>query len=398
MSVFLIILGTLLALDVAWGFLSRRWLRRSVFWRTVVSAFLLLQFASFSYIIAGRLVGARWNLPTSVMTSLYLWHLLVLPAAFAGALAILIFLIVRWPFVRKNPLPSAEIESTRQTRRQFLITAATVTPPLVNLALTGFSQKQIEQFRVREMTLAIPGLPRDLHGVTLCHVTDLHVGPFTSEQVIKRVAETINSLRADLVLFTGDLINSKLSELPQGVDFIRSIEARHGVAVVEGNHDLFEGRAAFESAFRAAGLRLLVNETESLIVRGQPVELLGLRWGGHGEKTRASSDAIIGQSLADLLAQRVGGDHFPILLAHHPHAFDPAAASGIPLTLAGHTHGGQLMLNPEVGAGPLMFRYWSGRYQRGQSQLVVGNGVGNWFPLRTAAPAEVIRLTLTRAG
>ena len=99
---------------------------------------------------------------------------------------------------------------------------------------------------------------------------------------------------------------------------------------------------------------------------------------------------------AALLRQRQA-DAFPILLEHHPHAFDAAAESGIPLTLYGHTHGGQLMLNEQLGFGPAMFRYWSGFYRRGTSQLIVSNGVGNWFPVRMNAPAEIVHLTLKRS-
>jgi predicted MPP superfamily phosphohydrolase len=84
------------------------------------------------------------------------------------------------------------------------------------------------------------------------------------------------------------------------------------------------------------------------------------------------------------------------LLAHHPHAFERAAELGIPLTFAGHTHGGQLMVTQGLGAGPAMFRYWSGMYQKLGRVLVVGNGTGNWFPLRVNAPAEIIHLTLRR--
>jgi predicted MPP superfamily phosphohydrolase len=88
---------------------------------------------------------------------------------------------------------------------------------------------------------------------------------------------------------------------------------------------------------------------------------------------------------------------FPILLAHHPHAFDAAAVAGIPLTVSGHTHGGQLMLSESVGFGPLMYRYWSGLYRKpahNGASLVVSNGVGNWFPVRLRAPAEIIHLTM----
>jgi predicted MPP superfamily phosphohydrolase len=89
--------------------------------------------------------------------------------------------------------------------------------------------------------------------------------------------------------------------------------------------------------------------------------------------------------------QKVDPDAFSILLTHHPHCWDESI---VPLTLSGHTHGGQLMLNERIGAGPILFRYWSGLYQRGDQKLVVCNGVGNWFPLRTHAPAEIIHLTL----
>ncbi|HEY2107112.1 MAG TPA: hypothetical protein VGH29_15040, partial [Candidatus Binataceae bacterium] len=74
-----------------------------------------------------------------------------------------------------------------------------------------------------------------------------------------------------------------------------------------------------------------------------------------------------------------------------------AAAASLPLTLSGHTHGGQLMWNERAGFGPALFRYWSGLYTRGASKLIVSNGVGNWFPLRTNAPAEIVHLTLLRA-
>jgi predicted MPP superfamily phosphohydrolase len=107
-------------------------------------------------------------------------------------------------------------------------------------------------------------------------------------------------------------------------------------------------------------------------------------------------DEAIRTAMDNLLQQR-RPDAFPILLAHHPHAFDRAAEAGIPVTLAGHTHGGQLMLSDNLGFGPLMFRYWSGEYGRGTSKLFVSNGVGNWFPLRTHAPAEIVHLTLRRA-
>src|SRR5205823_11966946 len=124
---------------------------------------------------------------------------------------------------------------------------------------------------------------------------------------------------------------------------------------------------------------------------GRSVQLLGVAW----DRADENRDQLIAASVQRLLDQQQP-DAFPILLAHHPHAFDAAATASMPLTLSGHTHGGQLMFNDHFGFGPALFRYWSGLYTRGASNLVVSNGVGNWFPLRLNAPAEIIHLTLVR--
>jgi predicted MPP superfamily phosphohydrolase len=128
-----------------------------------------------------------------------------------------------------------------------------------------------------------------------------------------------------------------------------------------------------------------------LEVRGAPLQLLGLSW----TRARENRDTAIASSVRRLLARRQP-EAFSILLAHHPHAFDAAAAESVPLVLSGHTHGGQLMLNKQFGFGPALFRYWSGLYRKGASQLIVSNGVGNWFPLRVRAPAEIVHITLSR--
>ena len=155
-------------------------------------------------------------------------------------------------------------------------------------------------------------------------------------------------------------------------------------------HDLIENGAEFRRIIRTSGIPFLVDESTTLTIRGCPVQLLGLRW----EQSRVGKrDELITQSVHDLLTQRQP-DAFQILMAHHPHAFDAAANAGIPLVLAGHTHGGQLMLNDHIGFGPEMFRYWSGLYVRDRSQMIVSNGIGNWFPLRVNAPAEIVHITL----
>src|SRR2546427_553808 len=208
----------------------------------------------------------------------------------------------------------------------------------------------------------------------------------------KKMVRMVNEMRADLVLLTGDLINDALADLDTGLELARAMEARFGLAIIEGNHDLIENPTEFEARVKASRIPFLLDESTVVTVRGVPVQLLGLSWTRIYGKGR---DAAIATSVQRLLEQRVA-DAFPILMAHHPHAFDAAASAGLPLTLSGHTHGGQLMLNEQLGFGPALFRYWSGLYERDQSKLIVSNGVGNWFPLRVNAPAEIVHLTLRR--
>jgi predicted MPP superfamily phosphohydrolase len=402
MSIITAIIPALIVLDLLWWFSANR-LLRTTGWRgrtrILHSLFFGFQLTALVAVIASRQSELWDHLPRFVTTAVYLWHLLILPLLFPllvlGALAA----FLRWALrkIRARETPDTRTKHAGMSRRAFLAATAVFTPQLFTVGLTAIALRQLEQFRVRRMTIAIRGLPTALDGLTIAHVSDMHAGRFTRSAVLREMTAAVNDLRSDLVLVTGDLINGALHEIPEGIDAVRRLDARSGVYMIEGNHDLFQGREAFESRVKASGVPLLINETAQLTVRGHPMQLLGLRWGGPTFRRRSGyDDATIAASLAELLPLR-DPEAFPILLAHHPHAFDPAAAAQLPLTLSGHTHGGQLMLNAEMGFGPMMFRYWSGHYRRGDSHLIVSNGVGNWFPLRTRAPAEIIHLTLRRA-
>jgi predicted MPP superfamily phosphohydrolase len=406
MSMFsMIILGMLLG-DAAWWIWAHRMIRnRRV--RLVIDLFMGIQLACLVLVIIGRVFGERSDevLPRFVMAAIFVWHFILLPAAVLVMLLHLLGTVSRafWWRRHTTPAPSAGLSLSKAgagsnahatvapTRRDFLRTVTIATPPFATALVTGFSLNQLERFRIRSFDINLPQLPQALDGLTIAHVTDIHVGRFTSTAVLRKLAEQTNNLRADLVLLTGDLINHAIADLPAALDAVKRMDARHGVFMCEGNHDLMESRDLFEQGVKRSGVPLLVNESTLLKINGHDVQLLGLRWGP------GRSDAIIKQSTQQLLTHRVA-DAFPILLAHHPHAFDVAADAQIPMTLAGHTHGGQLMLAENIGFGPMMFRYWSGLYEKGNNKLVVSNGVGNWFPLRINAPAEIVHITLHRSG
>jgi predicted MPP superfamily phosphohydrolase len=399
-----IILLALFSADVLWWWRAdrrARRLRHAIGCRLLIGLFMGGQIALLLWVLGGRFpaVSSLGRPPQILSAAAYLWHLLLLPAAWT-LVAVTGFLSRVWHLGqalvgRTAPLPPAtspqgEATTGPANRREFLGMLTASAPALLTGAGVAYSGRQLCEFRIRPLGVSLPDLPPELDGLTIALVSDLHVGTFTSGETVKRVVEETSRLEADLVLLPGDLINNALADLSDALDAVCNMQSRYGAYLCVGNHDLIEDGREFIRRAKARA-PLLVGESRVVPIRGQLVQLLGLPW-NRGE-------ALIEDSVREL-AREITPGAFPILLAHHPHAFDAAAAHGIPLTLSGHTHGGQLMLSDSVGFGPLLFRYWSGLYRSpgpNGASLVVSNGVGNWFPLRVGAPAEVIHLTL-RSG
>jgi uncharacterized protein len=391
------IIGLMISLDVIWWIVFAR-LTNHATGRVVVSIFMVAMIAGLIAVIAARLSRADWDrvIPKFAVSAVFIWHFIGLGLLSLIGLA-LIPILLGQKIVRLTRAAPIKVERSVQapawSRREFLRFAGAMLPPVFTLSLTGIAMAQLNNVRVRRFVLPIATLPKELDGITIAQVSDMHVGRFTNGEVLQKMVRMVNEMRADLVLLTGDLINDALADLDTGLELARALEARFGLAIIEGNHDLIENPAEFERRVRASGIPFLLDESTVIDVHGFPVQLLGLSWTRiHGQ----GRDAAIAAAVKNLLEQREAGA-FPILMAHHPHAFDAAADAGLPLTLSGHTHGGQLMLNEQLGFGPALFRYWSGRYTRGRSKLIVSNGVGNWFPLRVNAPAEIVHITLRQA-
>ncbi|HKQ39316.1 MAG TPA: metallophosphoesterase [Verrucomicrobiae bacterium] len=382
---------TMLVLDGLWWLLVMRWTKRTL-WRVLISVFISAQMAVLLSLISELLDSHVY--PKAILVAVVLWHRIVLPLAL-GVLAVVA--IVRFRARRKN-LRADPAEVNSQTRREFIGACAAVVPSLFTIGVTGATLAQLRQVRVRRFILSMPTLPRALDGTTIAHVSDMHVGRWTCGPILREMINKTNALRPDLVLFTGDLIDYELADLGEAIATIKAMQGRYGQWMIEGNHDLLQDGAEFGRRVKAAGVPLLLDDSTVADVRGHPIQFFGLRWMGFGRGAEDDRhrDRLTAMQMRLMLKQRQP-DAFPILLAHHPHALDVAAKADLPLILAGHTHGGQWMLNPRLGVGPLWFRYWSGLYSRGRSQMIVSNGVGNVFPLRVNAPAEIIHITLRRA-
>src|SRR6266705_4323900 len=384
----------MISLDGVWWVVFARLTNLGIA-RVLVSIFMIAMLAGLIAITGARMSRPGWDrvIPKFAVSAIFIWHFIGLGLLSLIALALIPILlgqkIVR--VARHTPSPiTRSVEAPGWSRREFLRFAGAMLPPVFTFSLTGIAMAQLNNIRVRRFVLPIATLPNELDGITIAQVSDMHVGRFTNGEVLQTMVRMVNEMRADLLLLTGDLINDALADLDTGLELARALEARFGLAIIEGNHDLIENPAEFERRVKASGIPFLLDESTIIDVHGFPVQLLGLSWTRvHGQER----DAAIGAAVKKLLEQREAGA-FPILMAHHPHAFDAAAAAGLPLTLSGHTHGGQLMLNEQLGFGPALFRYGSGLYTRGESKLIVSNGVGNWFPVRANAPAELIHITL----
>ena len=391
MPIYLLIIFAVPLLSLGWWIWADRRLRglgkTGSKARVALGLAVLFILLGFVWVLLGRRHLLAVPLPAEWYALVLLWGLIFLPLLGVPMMVVWsLGSIVRRIFGKKSIPHDPAVQ--RWTRREWLAGGLVSMPVWATFGTTAFSLPRLTRFRVRELTVSIKELPTALDGMRIAHVTDTHVGKFTRGAVLDEIVAATNRLEADLVLFTGDLIDNTLDDLPLAVRMLQRLRSGSGLFVIEGNHDLFEDPAGFEKGVRAGGLAMLRNEAATVTVRGVPVQILGIVWNHAAAQMNRDVDQVA--ALRDPAA-------FPILLAHHPHAFDRAADLGFPLTLAGHTHGGQLMLTPEFGAGPAMFRYWSGLYQKLSSALVVSNGTGNWFPLRVNAPAEIIHLTLRRA-
>ncbi|MGH8734698.1 MAG: metallophosphoesterase, partial [Burkholderiales bacterium] len=214
------------------------------------------------------------------------------------------------------------------------------------------------------------------------------------EKMQEIVAET-NALGADLIVQTGDMIDISQSFIPDYVRAFRDLRAPLGVVTVLGNHDRYTGQDAVIRGVRDAGQVFVKNGVHVIERGGAALALIGI-----DDPRNWRADDPQGEDLDQALRLTPPAqDAFRILLAHRPGAFDGAAPRSIPLTLAGHIHGGQFYL-PVIGWSPgrLITKYVMGHFTQGSSQLYVSRGIGVvGIPLRVFVPPEIVLLELRRA-
>jgi predicted MPP superfamily phosphohydrolase len=242
---------------------------------------------------------------------------------------------------------------------------------------------------LRRMVFDFSDLPEPWDGLTILQISDVHAGPYMTPERMHRVRDLANSLPADLIVFTGDQIDRRRMDSDLFVEGFRGISAPLGVYGVLGNHDYRVSPRRAVATLEEAGITPLVNQTAVIERGGEGLAIAGV-------------DDFASPSLEgpDFTILRNHPDVFRLMLCHQPQGWDIARNEGAQLTLAGHTHGGQIAL-PTRNFNParVYTRYIAGPYATAHSLLYVSRGIGvGAVPLRVGSPPEMDLITLRRTA
>ena len=246
------------------------------------------------------------------------------------------------------------------------------------------------QWRLQEVNVGVKGLAKDLDGLRLVQLTDFHYSPYFTAADLEYSIDMANETRAHLALMTGDLITTRLDPLDDCIRRLARVKAEAGMLGCLGNHEVFAGCERYVQQQGArTGMRILRNHTETVRFGSSGICFTGVDY----------------QPFRQPYLTEIKGLHKPgmlnVLLSHNPDVFPVAARLGYDLTVAGHTHGGQVtveILRQYANVARFFTPYVSGLYEKDGKSVYVSRGLGTvGLPARVGAPPEVtlIRLCAT---
>jgi predicted MPP superfamily phosphohydrolase len=338
---------------------------------------------------------------TAFIFIVYVSKFLILPFLFIDDL---------WRGVRYLIQDNGAGPTADASRSRFLVNTGLILGSLPFLTLTYGMIRNPYRYKVFRKKVPLANLPDSLDGLRIVQISDIHSGSFTYKEPIRAAIELINKEEADLVFFTGDLVNDQAVEMQPYVDLFSQIRAKRGVYSVLGNHDYgdyheWPSKKAKEANFQALvqthsdlGWDLLRNEHRRLSINGTDISVIGVenysamdRFPKHGDLAKAYAGC---EDCA-----------LKILLSHDPSHWDYEVVdkySDINLTLSGHTHGMQFGVEIPgfIKWSPIkyMYKQWAGLYQRNQQYLYVNRGLGFLgYPGRVGILPEITSLELRKA-
>lgn len=258
-----------------------------------------------------------------------------------------------------------------------------------------------KRLELKHITFTSPDLPPYFDGYRLVQITDFHLGSFPpGNDFVQKVVDATNNEEPDMILFTGDLVNNQASEVEPYLDTLGQLHASDGIYSIWGNHDYCEygnnhsigalkrNRRMLYGYQESLGWHQLMNEHHVVSHGMSSIAVIGVENPGQPPFTNRSN---LKKAMKGL-----NPDMFKILLSHDPHHWRrEVVGKKIQLTLAGHTHAGQLKIGKWTPAR-MAFKEWGGAYRIGEQMLYVSSGIGGSFPFRLGAWPELTVITLKR--
>lgn len=258
-----------------------------------------------------------------------------------------------------------------------------------------------KRLELKHITFTSPDLPPYFDGYRLVQITDFHLGSFPpGNDFVQKVVDAANNEEPDMILFTGDLVNNQASEVEPYLETLGQLHAHDGIYSIWGNHDYCEygnnhsigalkrNRRMLYGYQESLGWHQLMNEHHVVSHGMSSIAVIGVENPGQPPFTNRSN--------LKKAMKGVDPDMFKILLSHDPHHWRrEVVGKKIQLTLAGHTHAGQLKIGKWTPAR-MAFKEWGGAYRIGEQMLYVSSGIGGSFPFRLGAWPELTVVTLKR--
>ena len=303
------------------------------------------------------------------------------------------------------------------SRRYFFRTASVLAgaAPFAG-AVYGFAAERLN-YRVRRIEIPIANLPPVMDGMTIAQISDIHMSAFMSRAAVRRAVDMTNELGSDLTVVTGDLITGAHDPIAECVEEVSRLHAPLGVWGCNGNHEIYaDAEELAEQLFAQHGMKMLRQGNAVLEYRGANFNLIGVDYqrernlNGHRTQMLSNLEPLIHRNMPN------------ILLSHNPNSFDRAAELGVELSLAGHTHGGQIqveILDHRLTPARFISDYIAGLFERpmfmpsrkvmvqaepdapagtpsqNASRLYVNRGLGTvGAPVRLGVPPEISLIVL----
>jgi uncharacterized protein len=299
-----------------------------------------------------------------------------------------------------KPETQVAAKGIAMSRTEFLSKVGIVVASLPFLSVAHGIIRGRFNYKVKDVKLNFSHLPISFDGFRVLQISDWHIGSFLGHSAkVKEAVDLINRQNADLILFTGDIVNNVAEEMEVFIPLLKKINAKHGVYSILGNHDYGEyvswkseeehgaNMQRLYSFQEQAGFTLLRNDSFILEKGGEKIGIAGVEnWGlppfpQYGDIDKAMKKI---QSLP-----------FKILMSHDPSHWDAQVLkkTDVDLTLSGHTHGMQFGINiPGIKWSPVKWKYprWNGLYQENSQYLYVNVGIGYiGFPGRVGFMPEI---------